>query len=65
MNPDGSYQVIKAQVPMAEMLKYTQELRSLTGGKGVFTMEIEGYEEIPVNIAQKVIAQAQKEKTGE
>ena len=62
MSPDGSYQAIKAQVPMAEMLKYTPELRSLTGGKGVFTMEIEGYEEVPANIAQKVIAQARKEK---
>ncbi|MDP8235083.1 MAG: elongation factor G, partial [Candidatus Erginobacter occultus] len=62
MSPDGSRQKIRAQVPMAEMLKYTPELRSLTGGKGIFTMEMEGYEEVPAMIAQKVIAQAQKEK---
>ncbi len=62
MTPEGSRQKIRAQVPMAEMLKYTPELRSLTGGKGIFTMEMEGYEEVPAMIAQKVIAQAQQEK---
>jgi len=65
ISPEGSRQTIRAQVPMAEMLKYTPELRSLTGGKGIFTMELEGYEEVPAMIAQKVIAQAQKEKEEE
>ncbi len=65
MTPDGSRQIVSAQVPMAEMLKYTPELRSLTGGKGVFTMEFEGYEEVPANIAQKVIALAKKEEEEE
>jgi elongation factor G len=62
MAPAGSVQIIKAQVPMAEMLKYTPELRSLTGGKGMFTMEIEGYEEVPGMIAQKVVEQIKEEK---
>ncbi len=62
---EGSLQKIRAQVPMAEMLKYTPELRSLTGGKGIFTMELADYEEVPAMIAQKVIAQAQQEKEEE
>lgn len=65
MVPEGSLQKIRAQVPMAEMLKYTPELRSLTGGKGIFTMELAEYEEVPAMIAQKVIAQAQGEKEEE
>ena len=65
MTPAGTRQVIQALVPMAEMLKYTPELRSLTGGKGIFTMEFEDYEEVPANIAQKVIAQARKDSEEE
>lgn len=65
MTPEGSWQKVRAQVPMAEMLRYTPELRSLTGGKGMFTMEMEGYEEVPAMIAQKVIAQEQEEKEEE
>ncbi|MFH1037983.1 MAG: elongation factor G [PVC group bacterium] len=65
MTPDGSRQIVQAQVPMAEMLKYTPELRSLTGGKGVFTMEFERYEEVPATISQKVIALTKNEKEEE
>ena len=61
MDPAGSVQVIKAQVPMAEMLKYTPELRSLTGGKGMFTMEFHTYEEVPGSIAQKIVEQMKEE----
>ena len=64
MDPAGSVQIIKAQVPMAEMLKYTPELRSLTGGKGMFTMEFNTYEEVPGSIAQKIVEQM-KEDTEE
>jgi elongation factor G len=55
----GSSQVIKAQVPMAEMLEYASTLTSLTGGKGAFHMEFSHYEEIPAQIREKVIAEAQ------
>ncbi len=65
MTPEGSLQKIRAQVPMGEMLKYTPELRSLTGGKGMFTMEFDSYEEVPGMIAQKVIAQAREEEEEE
>ena len=58
----GKNQVVKASVPMAEMLKYAPDLRSMTGGRGTFTMEFSHYEEVPVHIAQKVIEQANRER---
>jgi elongation factor G len=58
----GKNQVVKAVTPMAEMLKYAPDLRSMTGGRGTFTMEYSHYEEVPVHIAQKVIEAANKEK---
>jgi elongation factor G len=57
----GSAQVIKAQVPMAEMLEYASALTSMTGGKGVFHMEFSHYEEVPAQIRDKVIAEAKAE----
>jgi elongation factor G len=61
----GNYQVIEANVPMAEMLKYAPDLNSKTGGRGTFTMEFSHYEEVPSQLAEKVIAQAKKEKESE
>jgi elongation factor G len=58
----GNYQVVVANVPMAEMLKYAPDLNSKTGGRGTFTMEFSHYEEVPAQLAEKVIAQAKKEK---
>ncbi len=58
----GNYQVIEANVPMAEMLKYAPDLNAKTGGRGTFTMEFSHYEEVPAQLAEKVIAQAKKEK---
>jgi elongation factor G len=55
----GSRQVIKAQVPMAEMLEYASALTSLTGGKGAFHMEFSHYEEVPAQLREKVVAEAQ------
>lgn len=51
-------QVIKAQVPQAEIFKYASELRSITGGRGSFEMAFSHYEQVPSNVAQKVIADA-------
>ena len=62
MDADGNLQVIKAQVPMAEMHKYASELRSMTGGRGTFTMEFSHYEPMPANEMQKVIDAYKKEK---
>ena len=61
MNPedDGST-VIEAEAPLAEVLRYATDLRSITQGRGTFEMEFDHYEEVPQHIAQKVIAEAQK-----
>ncbi len=62
MDAKGRYQNIKAEVPMAEMLKYAPDLRSMTGGRGSFTMEFSHYEEVPSHLLEKVVADAKKEK---
>lgn len=61
MEPAGGMTEIKAEVPMAEMLSYAPDLRSLTGGQGDYTMEFLRYEEVPAHLAQKVVADAEKE----
>jgi elongation factor G len=53
--------VVVAQVPLAEMLRYTTVIRSMTGGRGVFTMEFDRYEIVPNHLAQEIIAAHQKE----
>lgn len=58
----GSMQVVKAQVPMAEVLSYAADLTSMTGGQGSFSMEFSRYEEAPAQVREKIIAEAQKEK---
>ena len=58
----GHNQVVKATAPMAEILRYAPDLRSMTGGRGTFTIEFAHYEEVPAHIAQKVIEQANKER---
>ncbi len=55
----GNLQSIKAQVPMAEVLKYSSALRSMTSGRGNFTMEFSHYEEIPSHVSEKIVQQAQ------
>ena len=49
---------IKAEVPMSEMLSYAPDLRSITGGRGEYTMEFERYEEVPGHLAAKVVDEA-------
>jgi elongation factor G len=61
MEPVGGMTEIKAEVPMAEMLTYAPDLRSLTGGQGDYAMEFLRYEEVPAHLAQKVVAQTEKE----
>ena len=62
MEPKGSMTEIKAEVPMAEMLNYAPDLRSITGGRGEYTMEFLRYEEVPQHLAQKVISAAGQEE---
>jgi len=61
----GRFQVVKAQVPLAEMFRYAIVLRSMTSGRGNFSMEFSHYEEVPQDLAKKIIAQAQVESEEE
>ena len=60
MEVQGNMQVIKAQAPQAEMYKYSNSLKSMTQGRGFFSMEFSHYEETPRDAAQKVIDEAAK-----
>ncbi|GAJ03968.1 unnamed protein product, partial [marine sediment metagenome] len=57
MNPQGDVNVIEAQVPLAEILRYAIDLKSMTQGRGSYTVEFNHYEETPPHIAQKIIAE--------
>ncbi len=63
MEPVGAMTEIKAEVPMAEVLSYAPDLRSITGGQGDYTLEFLRYEEMPAHLAQKVIDGAPAERT--
>jgi elongation factor G len=58
MEPVGGMTEVQAEVPMAEMLAYAPDLRSITGGQGEFSMELERYEEVPAHLAAKVVDEA-------
>ncbi|MCL2770270.1 MAG: elongation factor G, partial [Solirubrobacterales bacterium] len=58
MEPVGTMTELEAEVPMAEMLSYAPDLRSITGGQGEYTMQFERYEEVPAHLAQRVVEQA-------
>src|SRR6266851_4373875 len=62
MEPASGMTTIKAEVPMAEMLTYSQALTSMTGGRGEYHMGFLRYEEVPTHVAQKIIEQTKKER---
>ena len=62
MEASGSSQIIRAEVPMAEMLDYASTLKSLTSDRGSFTMEFDHYEEAPVTVRKKIIADYKAQK---
>jgi elongation factor G len=62
MNPEAGTNVIEAQVPLAEIQRYSIDLKSMTQGRATYTMEFAHYEEVPANITQKLVAQKQAEK---
>lgn len=62
MEPKGKNQVIRAQVPLKEMARYAIDLKSITQGRGKFTMEFDHYEEAPPKVAEEVIEKAKREK---
>jgi elongation factor G len=65
MDSDKGRSVVTAHVPLAEMQRYTTDLRSMTGGRGIFTMDFAFYETVPAHIAQEVIDNSQKELSGQ
>lgn len=65
MEVKGKSQTLKAQVPLSEMFKYANDLRSITGGRGVYSMRFSHYEEVPLRIAQPIMVQYQASKKHE
>ncbi len=55
-------QSIKAKIPQSEIFKYAIDLRSITQGRGTFSLKFSHYEEVPTNVVQEIIAQAKKEE---
>jgi elongation factor G len=62
MDTKGKNQVIKANVPMAEILTYAPDLNSMTGGRGIFSMKFARYDEVPVQIAEKLLEELKQAK---
>jgi len=65
VEPEAGMQTIVADVPLAELNRYAAELRSMTGGQGSFEMEFSRYDIVPSNIAQKIIAESDRQKEEE
>ena len=65
MEPQGKWQVVKAQVPLAEMYRYAIDLKSITQGRGSYSMEFDHYEDVPAQIAKGVIEATQAAKEQE
>ncbi len=61
MDTEKGRSIVTAQVPLAEMQRYTTDLRSITGGRGVFSMELSHYEVVPTHLAQEIIDIRQRE----
>ena len=62
VEPKGSTSEVKAEVPMAEVLQYAPDLRSMTAGRGDYTMELGRYEPVPTHIAEKIAESAKAEE---
>lgn len=61
MDNDRGRSIITALIPLAEILRYTTDLRSMTGGRGIFSMELDHYDQVPAHLAQEIINTRQKE----
>jgi elongation factor G len=61
MDSKGTQAIVKAKVPLSEMLSYQSTLNSITGARGSYTMELDHYDEVPATIAQKIIQKSQEE----
>jgi len=65
MNPGGGINVIEAQVPLAEVLRYAIDLKSITQGRGSYKVEFSHYEEVPAHVSQKITAEREAERQAE
>jgi elongation factor G len=65
MDQDGALLVLKAEIPMAEVTRYSTELKSMTGGEGTFTLSFSHYEVVPAQVQQEIVARRQKAKEEE
>ena len=65
MEPQGRYQLIRAEVPMAEMLTYASTLKSITSDRGSYHMEFAHYDPVPSSVQEQIIAEAGKAKEQE
>ncbi len=65
MDQKGTWSIVTAQAPLAELQRYATDLRSMTQGRGYFTMEFSHYDTVPNHIAQQIIEKARKERAGE
>lgn len=65
METEHGRSVVTAQVPLAEILRYVTDLRSMTGGRGVFSMELSHYQIVPSHVAEQIIAAREREKSGQ
>jgi elongation factor G len=61
----GTKSIVKAEVPLAEMQTYTADLRSMTGGRGVFSMDFLKYGRVPSHLQQKIVDERKKEREEE
>ena len=60
VDPETKSEVVTAQAPMAELQKYAPDLTSITGGRGAFSIELSHYEEVPGQLAEKIIEAAKQ-----
>ncbi len=61
----GNFVVIKAQVPLSEVTQYNSQLKSVTGGRGSYSMSLSHYEAVPGNVQQQVVAAYAKGKSAD
>ena len=65
MTPENRVTLIEAEVPQSELLRYSQDLRSLTQGRGYYSMEYDHYEPVPANLEPRVIEEAKRQREEE
>ncbi len=60
----GGFQSVEASVPLSEVLRYATDLKSMTGGRGLYTMEFKSYEPVPINVQQTIVDRWTKSRSG-